>query len=69
MTETKRLDWMILHSNVEFGYDSSIGKMYVRFWLTGSDYNNYGSGYYVAYGNTERECIDNAIAFNVKYIG
>jgi len=37
--------------------------------LTGSDYNNYGSGYYVAYGNTERECIDNAIAFNVKYIG
>lgn len=55
ITDSERIDWMLLHSDAEFGGHEH--RRHVRFWSNGPV-----SGYYVAKGVTDRECIDAAIA-------
>lgn len=55
-TDTERLHWMI-GKQPEFDHHVSEGKI-VQFWVRWFE----GSYWRIAYGDSESECIDNALA-------
>jgi len=66
VTESERLEWLIMHRSAEFDFDRN--GMWLTFWESERGSPDGVSGRRIVRGPNERECINAAILGNSKRI-